>query len=393
MVNTRGGLLAKYKRIWLTLALPFLWLPMIVGALQAPPSEPDGSELHWPHSTAEWLVLPRSVDGWLQARFGFRETLLDINARLRFALRSPTTDRVVFGRDGWLFLSDDAVFQQSMGLRMRVPLVTQLADVALDLEHELKARGAALVIAVPPNSQSINREAVPDWAQAGAVRTEYDVFAEAVRARGIPFADLRALLRDERTREQVYLRTDTHWNNHGALLSYNAVMRAAGKAAWQVDPARVETGFQAVPGGDLARMLGMDKHVSDRQMVLDLGSYKPAPYTEKVLDDREVMPSYVLASDDPKASGPIVMVIGDSFTRTHFRDLIMLHAKRLIWTHHNQCAFDWGLVETYKPDLVILAPTERYALCAPGRSPKNMPESADKKNLEEQAARNRTVVP
>jgi hypothetical protein len=125
MVNTRGGMLAKYKRTWLALALPFLWLPMIVGALQTPPSEPDGAELHWPHSTAEWLMLPRSVDTWLQARFGFRETLLDVNARLRFALRSPTTDRVVFGRDGWLFLSDDAVFQQSMGLRMRVPLVTQ----------------------------------------------------------------------------------------------------------------------------------------------------------------------------------------------------------------------------------------------------------------------------
>jgi hypothetical protein len=225
------------------------------------------------------------------------------------------------------------------------------------------------------------------------VRTEYDLFADAVRARGLPFADLRALLRGEKPREQVYLKTDTHWNNHGALLSYNAVMREAGKAEWQVEPARVEKGFEPAPGGDLARMLGMDRHVSDRQMALDLGSYTPVPYTEKVLEDREVMPSYVLTRSDPKASGPTVMVIGDSFTRAHFRDLLMLHARRLIWTHHNQCAFDWGLVETYKPDLVILAPTERYALCAPGRSPEGMPQSADRKNLEDQADRNRKVTP
>ncbi len=385
-------MLSKHRRVWLALALPFIWLPMIVGALQTP-SGPDEPVLQRPYSTADWIAMPRTVDAWLQARFGFREALLDVNARLRYALRSPTTDRVVFGHDGWLFLSDDAVFQQSMGLRMRIPLVTQLADTAVYLERELKARGAALVVAVPPNSQSINRASLPDWARVGPVRTEYDVFAEAIAARGIPFTDLRSLLRGEEVRERVYLKTDTHWNNHGALLSFNAVMRAAGHDDWQVDPVRVEKGFQPVPGGDLARMLGVDKFVGDSQMVLDLASYKTASYTEKVLEDRDVMPSYVLTRDDPKAAGPTVMVIGDSFTRTHFRDLIMLHAKRLIWTHHNQCAFDWGLVETYKPDLVILAPTERYALCAPGRSPKGMPPGVDRKNLGEEAARNATVIP
>jgi hypothetical protein len=140
-------------------------------------------------------------------------------------------------------------------------------------------------------------------------------------------------------------------------------------------------------------MLGVDEFVGDRQMELDLTGYQPAPYTEKVLEDRDVMPSYVLTRDDREAAGPTVMVIGDSFTRTHFRDLIMLHAKRLIWTHHNQCAFDWGLVDTYKPDLVILAPTERYALCAPGRSPKGVPVSAESRNLREEAARNATIIP
>lgn len=386
------GMLAKHRRIWLALALPFLWLPMIGGILQTPPEKSE-AEIHWPQSREEWLALPRAVDGWLQARFGFRAALLDVNARLRHAMRSPTTDRVVFGRDGWLFLSDDAVFQQSMGLRMRVPLVTQMADTALDLERELKARGASLVVAVPPNSQSINRETVPDWAKAGPVRTEYDLFMDAVRERGIPFADLRAVLRGEKRREEVYLKTDTHWNNHGALLSFNAIMRASGRSGWQVEPTRIEKGFEPMPGGDLARMLGMDAHVDDQQMTLDLGSYKPAPFSETVLEDREVMPSYVVTRDAPDASGPTVMVIGDSFTRAHFRDLVMLHARRLVWTHHNQCAFDWGLVETYKPDLVILAPTERYALCAPGRSPKGMPEGKAKQELEKQAKRNRPIVP
>jgi hypothetical protein len=51
----------------------------------------------------------------------------------------------------------------------------------------------------------------------------------------------------------------------------------------------------------------------------------------------------------------------------------MTHAGRLIWTHHRQCGFDWSLLTSYKPDIVIFAPTERYILCAQGRSPGNMP--------------------
>ena len=67
------------------------------------------------------------------------------------------------------------------------------------------------------------------------------------------------------------------------------------------------------------------------------------------------------------------MVFGDSFTRAHFRELLMQHAGRLVWTHHRQCGFDWSLLETYKPDIVIFAPTERYVLCAENRVPLNLP--------------------
>lgn len=389
------GMIAKHRLIWLILVLPLLCLPMIGSFVSTPATDTEAAavELRWPQTAAGWLALPRATDGWLQAHFGFRATLLDTYARLRYAIRSPTTDRVVFGRDGWLFLTDDAVFQQSMGKRMRVSLVAQFADTAQALQRELKARGATLVVAVPPNSQSINRDALPRWARVSPARTEYDELADDLRDRGVPFVDLRTMLRDEKQHQEVYLKTDTHWNNHGALLSFNEIMRASGRRDWQVDPSLVERGFQRIAGGDLARMIGVGRYLDDRQMSLDLDAYKPALFTVKDLDDRDVMPTMIVTRAGASKSASTVMVIGDSFTREHFRDLIMLHATRLIWTHHNQCAFNWGLIETYKPDLVILAPTERYALCAPGRSPVGMPESADKVSLELSAGRTRLVVP
>lgn len=368
-------MIARHRRIWLLLALPFLFVPALANIFGIARPAEEASPLQVPRDVAEWLSLPRAVDAWLNGNFGLRAAMLRGNSELRYVLKSPTTQRAAYGEDGWLYLTDDAVFQQSMGLRMRVPLVTQLADIAARLQTELGARGARVIVAVPPNSQSIKRETLPRWAKVDSVRTEYDVLRDALAERKIPFADLRTLLREEEARREVFLRTDTHWNNHGALLAFNEVMRAAGRADWTVDPARVETGVEDVKENGLSRMIGLEGVLFDRQPVIDLTSYAPPRYRIEDLSDRKEQATYV-ATSEGNEGGPTVMVIGDSFTRYYFRELLMLKASRLVWTHHDQCGFDWALVERYKPDLLILAPTERYGLCAPGRAPRNEPDVA-----------------
>ena len=369
------GLITRHRRIWLLLALPFLFVPALANIFGVARPAEEVAPLQAPRDATEWLSLPRAVDAWLNGNFGFRTAMLRGNSELRYALKSPTTQRAAYGERGWLYLTDDAVFQQSMGLRMRVSLVTQLADIAARLQTELGTYGARVVVAVPPNSQSIKRETLPRWAKVDGVRTEYDVLREALAERKVPFADLRTLLREEETRREVYLRTDTHWNNHGALIAFNEVARVAGHADWAVDPVRVESGIEDVRENGLSRMIGLEGVLFDRQPTIDLAPYAPTPYRIENLADRKEQPTYVATSDGNKG-GPTVMVIGDSFTRYYFRELLMLKASRLIWTHHDQCAFDWGLVERYKPDLLILAPTERYGLCAPGRAPRDEPRVA-----------------
>jgi hypothetical protein len=58
-------------------------------------------------------------------------------------------------------------------------------------------------------------------------------------------------------------------------------------------------------------------------------------------------------------TGPTVLVIGDSFTRGFWQDYFSLHAGKYIWMHHELCGFAIGVVESYAPDIVILAPAER----------------------------------
>jgi hypothetical protein len=156
----------------------------------------------------------------------------------------------------------------------------------------------------------------------------------------------------------TYRRTDTHWNKLGALIAYNAVVRALGKPEWTIDPARALRGFESVPGGDLARLLAISADVTDEDARIDLSAYPPPPPATSIATQFESGGDLV-----ETGPGPTVLVIGDSFTRGFWQDYFALHAGRYVWMHHEQCGFMQSIIESYAPEIVILAPTERQMFC------------------------------
>jgi hypothetical protein len=67
------------------------------------------------------------------------------------------------------------------------------------------------------------------------------------------------------------------------------------------------------------------------------------------------------------------MVIGDSFTEGEFAAMVLAHARRFVWVHHQYCGFDWKWIDQFRPDEVWWMPTERYMVCVPDRQPKGIP--------------------
>ena len=96
---------------------------------------------------------------------------------------------------------------------------------------------------------------------------EYDLMLRALAVRDVPAVDLRPVLINADAAAPVYRRTDTHWNNRGALLAYNAVVAGLGRPDWAIDPPRVLRGTMSTPGGDLARMLGVEADVIETSIL------------------------------------------------------------------------------------------------------------------------------
>ena len=358
------GLLAGYRRYWCLMWWTLLAIPLGVQMLlpTATSSEEEARILSsapaWPQTAREWLALPRQLDRFFGDHFGLRTEMVRAHARLRYAADLPGDLRVIIGRDNWLFLNGDGTIEQATGKLLREAEIAKFADRAAALRDKLAVQGARLLVAMPPNGATINRTRLPAWAAEAPNITEYDLMMRALGGRGVDAVDLRGPLLA--AGPPVYRRTDTHWNKYGALVGYNAVVAGLGRHDWTIDPARALRGFVPVAGGDLARLLALSGHLTDEDAEIDL-----APYGAQPVEAGPFETQFESGGDliETGRKGPTVLVIGDSFTRGFWQDYFALHAGRYIWMHHEQCGFRDSVVAAAKPDIVILAPTERQMFC------------------------------
>ena len=363
------GLLARYRRYWSLLLLALLAMPMTIALTQPVEVASEGEARRlapapgWPGDAAQWLSLPRRVDRFVADHFGLRTALVQLHARLRYAVNLPSDLRVLIGRDNALFLAGDATIDQATGAVLRTAQIARFADRAVALRDHLAARGARLLVAIPPNGPTINHALLPAWVGEAPPVIEYDLMMRALAARGVAAVDLRPPLNAAKSRGPVYRRTDTHWNRYGALVAYNAVVQAADKPDWVIDPARVLRGFAAAEGGDLARLLAMSDAVTDEDAVIDLSDFGAPPPPATPIETQFESGGDLVESGRGDAS---VTVLGDSFTRGFWQDYFARHAGRYVWMHHELCGFRLSVLDAQAPQLVILAPTERQMFCAGG---------------------------
>jgi alginate O-acetyltransferase complex protein AlgJ len=365
--------LRRYHRYWVAIAFLFLAAPLSIGVFFPSRTERSPDELRplapWPNlptwTSNGWRTVPRAFDAYLNDHFGLRDFLVHAQALLTHLWLQSDSQFVFIGHDGWLFYRPDEMIQQSAGLLDRKSRVDETANVIAHVSKILKERGIKLIFASPPNSSTIYSEFLPGWARHKEGQTEYDLILGELMSLGVQAVDLRPALKAARSIGETYDKYDTHWTARGAIAGFNTIA-ATFHSDWQIDP----TNFLSTPiltsGGGLARLLGLkdDLSVPTQILVMDSGN------TEELSED-SVFPTFTSTLN--RARGPTIMIVGDSFTQKLFPPLVLPHAKRVVWTHHRFCAFDWKWIETFQPDEIWWMPTERLMLCDHGRSPLGMP--------------------
>jgi hypothetical protein len=268
----------------------------------------------------------------------------------------------VFGREGWLFWTDDgdtapAAMADARGKLRLWPGEIKRIDAQLQSIHEQLATCAMPVaLLVVPNKQSIYGEFLINRT-TGMAPSRFDaLLRELSPVASEMIVDPRPLMRDAKLVHapvRLYNKTDTHWNDLGAYYGYVAVMRKFGPML----PSRPEVTpldeYQLVArpygGGDMAaRVLFSPWRFQDEDVAL-------LPKGPLSVEGEIRIDEVHFLSRNPSARGRVV-VFGDSFAER----MVQFLAQHFNEVHRYLGVFEGPVIARHQPQLVLLQIAERY---------------------------------
>lgn len=330
--------------------LAALAIPLLAGVAGAGRQKPaaEVADDAPPHPGPQWL------DDYDQ-RFPFRAALIHRYALASFAIGVSPSPTVIKGRDGWLYYADDSALDDYISA---TPLSQEELDAWRDsivhTRDALRAKGIAYVFTIAPDKHVIYPEHMPESIHPLGREYRLQQLTEYLqRTTDVAVVDLRRALLDAKQRDQVYFRTDTHWNEAGAYAAYRELMRAAESQmpALTAAPGQpISTELVEQPGGDIADMLGVRDDVHETVPRVQPAGGSPIRVDEPA--DLSAagfeVPRVVTSTTDSKA--PRLLMIRDSFGSALI-PFLSRHFSRAVYLW--QPNLDMDDVQRERPTLVI----------------------------------------
>ena len=299
---------------------------------------------------------------WFEDHFGFRATLVRWYGESRyFWLGVSPSPAVIKGRDGWLFYADDGGAEDATNeALLDESELKDWRDSLFRTRDWLQGRHIAYVFAIAPDKQVIYPENLPPTLTRVNNMSRADQVEAICRDARIPAADLRTPLAAAKQAERIYFKTDTHWNDRGALVAYRRISDAVRAQtplvpeAWSHDdfvPAERE-----IEGQDLARMMGLLRVLRE----IDLTLVPKRERRARVVEPAGVPPTAEegrLVTEIPGSTLPRAVVFRDSFA-SRLAPYLSEHFSRAVYLWQND--FDPDVIEKERPDVVIQEIVSRH---------------------------------
>lgn len=275
--------------------------------------------------------------------------------------QSPAAlDKVLVGREGWLFLrgdSNDALGQQTGRVRHSERDKERLGEVLAQRAAVAAEVGAAWLTAVVPDKEMVYPEHLPAEIVPRGRRPVHDFLdlaAEAGAAAVYLLDDLFAA----KSRGDLYMRRDTHWNYRGAFVAYQAICRELNRLGLDVvavDEGEVEW-WERTKEGDLSGKLPGAPACAETRATLRRS------WSRRIYDNAVRNHGRAMIHEKEDGEGPCCLVFGESFAETLLY-FLQESFSRVVFVHTSM--FVQELVERERPDVILSLPIERFLIRVP----------------------------
>ena len=272
-------------------------------------------------------------------------------------------DKVVEGRDGRLFLANDAnrvLAQHSGELLFDEDQLRRWQELLETRTEWLAGRGALHYFLIAPNAHSVYPDMLPEGVVSARVRPVHQLI-ERLRAQGSSARVIYPLEQLVSHREHAYPKTGSHWTGFGAYVAAEALLDDI-RVDVPLAPRTTDSfGFVEIPFiGDLGAKLtppATSPYIRAEPL---------APRARLVSDNRVRNTGRRVVYESGAEDGPECLVYGDSFAMRALQFLAESF-RRLTFVH--MVNLDRELVEELQPDVVVKIMNERFLIAVPVDDP------------------------
>ena len=267
------------------------------------------------------------------------------------------------GKDNWLFLGNnhnESVAKLRLAKTPDQNTIATTKEIFNNVAETAAKYGTELVLIVGPNKENVYPEYLPNEAQPGAKKYSSAFVDELQKIPNLTVYDPTSdLVSSKKSQGLLYWKTDSHWNNKGAFISFQGFLKAFSIPIPKVDFQKGEK-----YSGDLIKISKLNNYPLDSQ-----------DNPTSVWKDRPSWRSNYVKSDDAAVFGQIEKVInkrpisnktiwvtGDSFS-VGMKEFFNGTFKEVI--HLSNLNEKLGQLSSYldsaqkKPDMVIIVRVER----------------------------------
>ncbi len=301
---------------------------------------------------------PKAFEAYYNDHLPFRNLLIRLYNSLQVHLfRTSSHENVILGEDGWLFYAsrtDGTTMECYDGsVLFSDEELKRIEDSLVGMQERLAEQGIEFVVFIAPNKERMYSEYLPDYlgeqAEECMLNQVLTLLKERTSIRVVyPYDDLMAY-KQAYPEQNLYYKTDTHWNDMGGYIGARALLSELGIDIAPLD--QLDTTAIDGDDGDLTGMLnaaGMMEKGFSKKVITNTPNHVQ-PVEENYNGRMEYM-----SEGAPQKK---VFIRRDSFS-TAMIPYLRENLSHSIFMHYIE--YDAQQVWEEKPDVFVLEIVERY---------------------------------
>lgn len=284
-------------------------------------------------------------DKYVDDHFALREYLVTgFNTAQKALLRDFNGSNAVIGSNNFIYYGETVNDYLGVDQLTRAQ-INSIAAYLYDVQQNFAERGIRFAFMTAPNKATVYPEYMPRYLKPTDAPRNIDMLEKAMTEKGVEHVNALEILLEGKKTRSVYYEHDSHWNNYGAMLVYNAIAEKFGLEKYEASVYTAEKDRT----GDLHNFVyPSSDHLEERIIYPKFHEYSSK---RPINFDRDKLVETV-----SEVNGLTAAFYHDSFGRS-LQPILSQSLGKL--SMNSYFPYNWDFVEETDADLVIVELVER----------------------------------